>query len=267
MPLARHPVEGTHVRYAPGSIAVSADADIPVLRAVHRAGHLTVHQLYSALYGAREKRLWDGLAWRVGRLVRTGLLDRTEVVGLKGAVLSLGTDGELCLQGHDSSLVDRGRRMRGGNKRHQIWHDVELFEIQLALRRAGVVATWEAECEIRAANDYTTDRYAKDYDAVVAFQCGGRRGVVALEYERTPKSSAEYERICAEIARDQKVEIVLYLVPSRELKLFLMHALRNTRRTILIGDAREFSHSPQSAPLVDVRTQRSHVLSELLLPA
>ncbi|MFN7999356.1 MAG: hypothetical protein U0Q18_37405 [Bryobacteraceae bacterium] len=135
------------MRYAPGSIAVSADADIPVLRAVHRAGHLTVHQLYSALYGAREKRLWDGLAWRVGRLVRTGLLDRAEVVGLKGAVLSLGTDGELCLQGHDSSLVDRGRRMRGGNKRHQIWHDVELFEIQLALRRAGVVTTWEAECE------------------------------------------------------------------------------------------------------------------------
>lgn len=61
--------------------------------------------------------------------------------------------------------------------------------------------------------------------------------------------------------------IVLYLVPSRELKLFLMHALRNTRRTILIGGAREFAQSPQTAPLMDVRTQRSHVLSELLPPA
>jgi hypothetical protein len=177
------------MRHLPGSIAISADADVPLLRTVHRAGHATFHQLYASLHPAKEKRLWDTLNWRVGRLVKHKFLDRTLVDGLPSPVFSLGENGEFYLQACEQFLVERAGRSRGVNKRHQIWHDVELFDIQLALRRAGVVVLWESEPEVKAIND----------DAVVTFRSGDRCGKLAIEYERTPKWSKAYERICAEI--------------------------------------------------------------------
>jgi len=90
--------------------------------------------------------------------------------------------------------------------------------IQLALRRAGVVVLWESEPEVRAVNDFTTDRYAKDYDAVVTFRSGHRCGKMAVEYERTRKSSKAYKRICSEIDQEMKLDACLYLVPNHELQ-------------------------------------------------
>ena len=91
------------MRHLPGSIAISIEADVPLLQTVHRAGHLTVHQLYASLYPAKEKRLWDTLNWRIGRLVNHKFLDPTPVAGLNSAVLSLGENGELYLQGASNS--------------------------------------------------------------------------------------------------------------------------------------------------------------------
>jgi hypothetical protein len=63
---------------------------------------------------------------------------------------------------------------------------------------------------------------------------------VAIEYERTPKWSKAYERICAEIDQERKLETCLYLVPKRELHAFVLHTLRNARRRIMIGLAPKF---------------------------
>jgi hypothetical protein len=242
------------MRHLPGSIAISADADVPLLRAVYRAGHLTFHQLYASLHPAKEKRLWDTLNWRIGRLTKHKFLDRTPVEGLPSAVFSLGENGELYLQGCERFLVERAGRSRGANKRHQIWHDVELFDIQLTLRRGGVVVIWESEPEVKAVNDFTTDRYAKDYDAVVTFRSSDRCGKVAIEYERTPKWSKAYERICAEIDLEKKVDTCLYLVPNRELLAFLLYGLRNARRRVMVAQALEFAQFPHSASLIEART-------------
>jgi hypothetical protein len=243
------------MRYLPGEVVISPEADLPLLRTVHRAGHVTFHQLYSSFYPHKEKRLWDSLSWRASRLAKSKFLDRTPVPGLKGPVLSLGENGEMYLQGCERFLVERAGRSRGANRRHQIWHDVELFDIQLALRRAGAVVLWESESEVKAINDFTTDRYAKDYDAVVTFRSGNRTGTVAIEYERTPKSSRQYERICAEIDYEKKLETFLYLVPNCELHAFLLHALRNTRRRIVLTLASEFIQSPHTTLLTDARTR------------
>jgi hypothetical protein len=242
------------MRHLPGSIAISDDADVPLLRTVHRAGHATFYQLYASLHPSKEKRLWDTLNWRVGRLVKHKFLDRTPVEGLASPVFSLGENGEFYLQGREQFLVERAGRSRGANKRHQIWHDVELFDIQLTLRRAGVVVLWESEPEVKAVNDFTTDRYAKDYDAVVTFRSGDRCGKVAIEYERTPKWSKAYERICTEIDLEKKFDTCLYLVPNRELLAFLLYGLRNTRRRVMVAQALEFAQFPHSAPLIEART-------------
>jgi hypothetical protein len=76
--------------------------------------------------------------------------------------LSLGENGELYLQGRKQFLVERAGRTGGSNNRRQTWHDVDRFESQLALRRAGIVVLWESESELKAANDFTTGRYTKE---------------------------------------------------------------------------------------------------------
>ena len=94
-------------------------------------------------------------------------------------------DGELFLQGKEPTIVERASRTGRANRRDQIWHDIDLFEMQMALRSAGVVRLWQFETEVRADNDFTSFGYRKDYDAIVTFGVNGSSAQVALEYERT----------------------------------------------------------------------------------
>jgi len=241
------------MRYLPGMIAISEQADLPILRTVYRAGHLTMSQLYEFLHPARlTKNSRDSFNWRVRRLADNGFIDRAKVNGL-GNVLSLGLDGELFLQGKEPTIVERLSRKSATNGRNGIWHDVDLFGIQLALRRAGVVTSWQYETEIRATNDFTPFGYCKDYDAVVTFGVNGASATVALEYERTAKSSREYERISADLNRETKISAFIYIVPSLQMQSFLMHALRRTTRHLYIAISQEFCNDPRRAELVDVR--------------
>jgi len=252
------------MRYRRGSISISDQFDLPVLRTVYSAGHLTFEQLYEFQYPINEKRLRDTLCWRVRRLVEHKLLDQTVLAGLNGVVLSLGELGELYLQGKESIHVERATRSRGSGKRNQLWHDVELCGIHLALRRTGVVASWESEPEIRAVNNFTMNHYAKDYDAVVTFQAGSKRGRWALEYERTPKWSKEYERILALLRYEKSVDGFLYLVRSFEVYGFLLHALRNAVGRMFVAMAPAFAQDPLHANLIDVRSQLSCRLEDCL---
>ena len=252
------------MRYRKGTIVISREADLPLLRLVHRAGHVTFGQVYRSLFPTKEKRLWDTLGWRVRRMVAQEFLLSTDVPGFPEQVLSLGENGELFLQSHESFNVERGVRVRGSNKRHQIWHDVELYDIRLGLSAVGIVRHWKSEPEIRAENDFTTMHYAKDYDAIVAFECDGVSGTVALEYERTPKSSASYAAISRVIDQEQKVKTVLYLTVNPELHRFLLLNLSASRRNIVVGLTREFLADPYGAALSDVRTGKIKRLGECL---
>lgn len=252
------------MRYRKGTVILSPEADLPLLRAVHRAGHLTFSQLYRSLFAQKEKPLWDTLGWRIRRLVSQEFLLSTAAPGFPETVLSLGDNGELYLQSKEPFNVERGVRVRGANRRHQIWHDVELFDIQLALRAAGVVRHWKSEAEIRAENDFTAMHYAKDYDALVTFEFGGKAGTVALEYERTPKSSGAYSDICRVLDQEQKVPTILYLAPNAELRNFLLHKLQATRRRVVVGLSQEFVSNPRTADLSDARTRGHFTLDACL---
>jgi hypothetical protein len=156
----------------------------------------------------------------------------------------------LFLQGKEPTLVERSSRTKLGNRRDQIWHDVEVFEVQL--RRAGVIGLWQYETEIRCENDFTTSRYRKD-DAIVTFGLNGSSARVALEYERTCKSTSEYERICAELNRETRISTFLSLARSLQLQGFLVHGFRLTTRRLYVGVALEFCSNPLQACLIDVR--------------
>ena len=252
------------MRYVPGLIAISEQADLPILRTVYKAGHLTTSQLYEFLNPARlTSSSRDSFNWRVRRLTEHGFIERVKVAGL-GNVLSLGANGELFLQGKEITVVERMSRRPELNGRNGIWHDVDLFGIQLALRRAGVVRSWQYETEIRATNDFTPFGYCKDYDAIVTFNISGSCVTAALEYERTAKSSRAYERIAADLNRETKVAVFLYVVPSLHMQSFLMHAFRHLNRRLYLALSEEFCNDPQRADLIDVRTGVIRRLSDCL---
>ena len=249
------------MRYVPGLIEISENADLPILRLAYRAGHLTMRQLYESLHTSR--REWDSFRWRIRRLALHEFLDRVKVDGL-GTVLSLGKNGELFLQGKEPTIVERASRTGWGNRRDQIWHDIDVFNIQMALRRAGVVRLWQFETEIRAENDFTPFGHRKDYDAIVTFAVNGNSAQVALEYERTCKSTREYERICAELNRETRISTFLYLARSPQLQSFLLHGFRMTTRHLFVSTAEEFCSDPCQAPLIDVRLGVTRCLEDCL---
>lgn len=251
------------MRYLPGLIAISAREDLPILRLAYRAGHLSMRQLYESVYAGVGERMWNSFRWRVRRLAQHEFLVRTEVDGI-GAVFALGRNGELFLQGKEPTIVERSSRTKQGNRRDQIWHDVDVFEIQVALRRAGVIEHWQFETEIRSQNDFTTSGYRKDYDAVVTFAVNGSTARVALEYERTCKSTPEYERICTELNLERRVSKFLYLARSLQLQDFLVHGFRMTTRRLYVGVAHEFCSNPLQARLIEVRGGITRCLEDCL---
>ena len=67
-------------------------------------------------------------------------------------------------------------------------------------------------------------------------------------------SSVLYERIAADLNRETKVAVFLYVVPSLHMQSFLMHAFRHLTRRLYLALAEEFCNDPQRADLIDVRT-------------
>jgi hypothetical protein len=189
------------MRYEPGMIQISERADLPILRLAHRAGYLTMRQMYEFLnISATAKTAWDSFRWRVRRLAEHEFLERSKVDGL-GIVLSLGSNGELYLQGKEPTVVSRASRTGHGSPRDQVWHDIGVFGMQLALRPIGVVRYWQYETEIRTENRLSSRGYAKDYDAVVTFDANGLSGQVAHRVRADRQVGASLPRDLQEAGR------------------------------------------------------------------
>ena len=255
---------GGDMRYPKGSIVLSDALDVPALRKVYQAGHITASQLYRALNPVFDQNKWKSFLRRLSLLSDREFLIRLVVDGMTAPVFALGEEGARSLQGRLPTVIEAGSRTsRQGNRDH-IWHDVELFEMHLKLRQAGIVSSWLYEPEIRADNELTNFGYAKDYDAIVTFKCGQKSGKVALEYERSPKSTKEYNRIGAILNRETKVPAVLYLVCNVQMESFLLNGLRATRHQVFVGQAQQFAANPTEAVLVDVARQVQHRLADCL---
>ena len=252
------------MRYPKGSIVLSDTADVPALRKVYQAGHVTAWQLYRALNPVFDRSKWKSFLRRLAELSERNFLIRLVVPGMDRPVFALGEEGARALQGRLPTVIEATAHSSRQANRDHAWHDVELFELHLKLRQAGVVISWMFEPEIRADNELTSFGYAKDYDAIVTFKCGSRTGQVALEYERSPKSTKQYGRIAALLDRESKINSVLYLVCNVQMESFLLNGLRGARRPVYICQAHKFASSPAEAPLVDVARQAQHRLADCL---
>ena len=252
------------MRYPKGAIVLSDALDVPALRKVYQAGHATAWQLYRALSPVYDESKWKSFVRRLGILSERHFLIRLVVDGMAAPVFALGDEGARSLQGRLPTVIEAGPRDSNRGDRDHVWHDVELFELQLKLRQAGVVSSWLYEPEIRADNELTNFGYAKDYDAIVTFRCGQKSGKVALEYERSPKSTKQYKHIAGILNGETKITSVLYLVCNVQMESFLLNGLRGTRRQVYVSQAHQFAEHPTEAALVDVAQQVQHRLADCL---
>ena len=105
---------------------------------------------------------------------------------------------------------------------------------------------------------------AKDYDAIVTFRSDGRSAAVAFEYERSPKRTQDYERIAQELARERRVNAVVYATPTLQLAKFVAHGFRNAMHKVYVTVAHDFAADPAKAPLTDTRVERTVRVADLL---
>jgi hypothetical protein len=252
------------MRYRKGTIALNEDQDIELIGQVLHAGFIRHGQLAELLRLRRAEKIPQSFAWRVRRLVAHGLLSehRVKAVGDEPVYSATGAAIE-ALAHHGRFYVEPLHRLgrRGG-----IMHALELADIQLALLRAGVLALWMSELEIRSRNRLRIGAFAKDYDALVDVFVDGGTASFALEYECTLKNTQRYETVRAAIASERGVETFLYLTPNYHLLTWVARMFTGIRQRVYFATAGTFKRDVLETEITDACQSQSFRLAAALSP-
>lgn len=221
-------------RYEKGSIHLSERQDMPLLRQVFYCAYATREQLFEFMRMQGRERSAGALKMRLARLVKNGLIQR--LAAIPGSSQSLYAISEAGLR----FLINRGVSYAGrgcGVDRPLATaeHALQLNDVQLALLRTGHLREWLPETEICSRNILNSRGFAKDYDAVLSIAGEKQMPItLALEYERSQKTEAEYQAISLALTREQYVDFVLYVTTTPHLFARVSAAFRQCRQMIAV---------------------------------
>jgi hypothetical protein len=133
-------------------------------------------------------------------------------------------------------------------------HYLELAEVRAAFRRAGLLKEWTGDLEIRSINLSIDVPLAKDYDAIADLDFEGLRYRIAIEYERSLKSSERYQEIISAITIERQVDLVLYLTSSVDLLYQLKAEFERRDYPIALAPSHAFCLNPLTARLYPTRS-------------
>ena len=251
------------MRYPKGGIDLRSSQDTLLLQQVLRSRHVSHEQLWEFMqYRAREHRR-RVFSWRIKRLVDHELVLRRSTpnrlwvysVSQEGAehLVGLGEAAALLVTGGFVEL-DHG----------SIQHSLELNDLHLALLRAGVLTSWQAELEIRSLNEFTAYGFAKDYDAVVKVERDGRSYQFALEYERSPKTPEKYARVRQVLEKESHVDCIVYVLPAYPLLSYVAAFFERCSKPVYFALSDDFRKNALDAAVMDSRRLRSVPLCAVL---
>jgi len=229
------------MRYRKGSLNLNNFADKNLLQFVADSRYVTHTQLFrfAQLYYFERNR--PSFNWRMRRMVNGGLVRKQAPPMLNGdALYSITRAGMQALERlgiyYLGASVDREQDAH----KHQIPHALEVNDIRLALSIHHQLVRWIPESFIRVLNLSPATAYAKVYDGIASVLVQGEFVEIAIEYERTLKSPAKYEKIREAIESEKRVKAFLYLVPSYELLFGVKDALWRMKQLVLFGLIEEF---------------------------
>jgi hypothetical protein len=231
------------MRYAKNSLVINPQRDVPLLLQVRNSRFISHEQLFEFMQYECLERSRSTFNWRIRRLLGAGHLSVCE--GSSGAgspVYSVTKKGLVLLEhnGHFTTTLH-------SNTEHlphsaQMFHALELNDIQLAFRRKDLLAGWHSDVEIASFNTISRRPYQKDYDAVVDVWLGDKRVCFALEYERSLKSSRQYERVRQALESEQQISCILYLTAGIEILVHLLHEFQEVTTNLAFANARDFAN-------------------------
>lgn len=238
--------------YPAGYIEISNERDLPLLKEVLHARFVTHAQLFELMQLAGIESCREAFNWRVKRLAANQLLLRHDVPSFgRNFLYSLGPSGVMHLTTLGMSCVGMTTGFVPVRDASRVAHSVDVMNIRLRLLRAGLLREWRSEVDIRAGNDLTSYRFAKDYDSIMTLSVQGREVKVALEYERQPKAKNRYKVIQETIRNERRVDRFLYLFPEYKLMWFVHGLFWKTAQRIYFGLAYELERDLLETRVVD----------------
>ena len=220
------------MRFEKGTIQINRTEDIPLLEEVLRSGFITTDQLFRVLKlrGTEHSRV--AFAHRLRRLLRHGLIEKdSQETATQEPVYAISRKGEeLAIDAGELFATRKSLGIEGRSPADCL----ELNELRLALWKSGSLVRWIPATEIRSQN-LTSDRYAKEYDAVVQVRIEGSEFSFALEYERSVRPKARYLEIAQALASERRVHVILYAVPNRHVRDLLAEIMAVPDKTICVG--------------------------------
>ena len=224
------------MRYIKDCISLNAEHDYPFLRQVLHSGFVTHEQLFEFMQLGGHELIRSTFNWRARRLTAYGLIERHTIPFLgKSYVYSITSAGALELANTGERFLVTPVKSGRGDKELQVAHSLELSKIHLSLLRAGLLARWVPEIQVRSRNTMMEFALAKNYDAIVTVRLEEREATFGLEYERSAKSESQYAEIVAMIESEQDLDRFLYLAASEEVLRRVSWPFRNSPCHVCFG--------------------------------
>jgi hypothetical protein len=238
------------MRYAKGSLVISADRDIPLLLEVRNSKFISRRQLFELLQTEDNPLNPKTYTCRLQRLLRADFIRLLEGTGWHGsAIYSITPRGLMELESHgELAIALHSGTLHMPHPLH-VYHALELTDIRLKLRRSSLLVDWRPEIEIASCN-MVSGVFRKDYDALVSLDIGGATYQFGLEYERTLKSARRYARVRTALDAERNVDSVLYLAASPKMAVILAYYLTPCSRPLAFAAARQFCQQLLATPVI-----------------
>ena len=230
------------MRYAKDSFVVNPERDIPLLRQVRNSKFVSHAQLFEHLHLSGFERSRKSFNWRIKRLIDSGhIAICAGIFGAGSAVYRITRDGLTLLEYHGQFTAVLHSNTQHLPNTSQVFHALELNNIQLALARNNLLAGWQSELEIASFNTISRTPYCKDYDAVVDVWIDDAQARFAVEYERTLKGAQHYQRIRSALETETQIPLILYLSSGPEVLVHLVHEFEEINRPLAFCSATTFA--------------------------
>lgn len=148
---------------------------------------------------------------------------------------------------------------------HLIEHDEVVGRSAFILKQKGACKGWmsERELKMRGMDQFQVEKNkvsSKYPDAIFQMIIDGKQGYLALEFERTGKSSARYRTLMKNYSKLETLDLILYVTENDEIEKRIKSTLGIIRsstfmKRIAFIKGRDWKIDPLSAPLlVDTKT-------------
>jgi hypothetical protein len=238
----------TYIRY-------NEQRDLPMLLAIRNASFISHGQMFDQLIARGSETSRRAFNWRIQRLVKAGVVIKMPPqFPYCGPVYAITRSGLACLEACGQGLMSLTSESRSLVNPAQILHYLELGEIQAAFQRTRLLREWTGDLEVRSINQSIDLPLAKDYDAIAELELRGSRYRIALEYERSLKSSTRYKEVVAAIEDENQIQLLVYFTSSIDLLYQLKAEFEDQRFPIVLATSRSFCMSPLATRLYSTRS-------------